>query len=128
MVILDFYLVSEYGNILDDSLNELVFLDGIHEVPDGVEVRKRFADLFRGEVAAVLVHALRLRENPEEDLPFFSPQTGKLEKNGKKHAPVALFSPNLSQFFFGPLREQRISDNPRWRCGYFRQRNRYHDN
>jgi hypothetical protein len=37
-------------------------------VPDGVEVRKRFADLFRGEVAAVLAHALRLRENPKEHL------------------------------------------------------------
>ena len=68
MVVLDFYLVAEYGNNLDDGLNELVFLDGIHEVPDGVEVRKRFADLFCGEVAAVLVHALCLRKNPEEDL------------------------------------------------------------
>lgn len=62
MVVFDFYLVAKYGNILDDGLNELVFLDGIHEVPDSVEVRKGFADLFCGEVAAVLIHALRLRE------------------------------------------------------------------
>ena len=58
MVVFDFYLVAEYGNILDDGLNELVFLDGIHEVPDGVEVRKRFADLFCGEVATVFVYRL----------------------------------------------------------------------
>ena len=64
MVVLDFYLVAKYGNTLDDGLNELVFLDGIHEVPDGVEVRKGFADLFRGKVATVLVHTLRFRENP----------------------------------------------------------------
>ena len=68
MVVLDFYLVAEYGNIFDDGLNELVFLDGIHEVPDSIEVRKGFADLFRSEVATILVHALRLRENPQEDL------------------------------------------------------------
>ena len=55
MVVFDFYLVAEYGNILDDGLNELVFLDGIHVVPDSVEVRKGFADLFRGEVATVFV-------------------------------------------------------------------------
>ena len=70
MVVLDFYLVTEYCDFPDDGLNELVFLDGIHEVPDGVEVRKGFADLFRGKVATVLVHALRFRENPKEDLRF----------------------------------------------------------
>ena len=68
MVVLDFYLVAEYSDFFDDDLNELVFLNGIHVVPDGVEVRKRFADLFRGEVATVFVQFLRFRENPNEDL------------------------------------------------------------
>ena len=68
MVVLDFYLVAKYSDCFDDGLNELVFLDGIHEVPDGVEVRKGFADLFRGEVATVFVQFLRFRENPKEDL------------------------------------------------------------
>ena len=55
MVVLDFYLVAEYGDCFDDGLNKLVFLDGIHEVPDGVDkngcnltaeqVSKSFADL-----------------------------------------------------------------------------------
>ena len=68
MVVLDFYLVAEYSDFFDDDLNELVFLDGIHVVPDSAEVRKGFADLFRGEVATVFVQFLRFRQNPKEDL------------------------------------------------------------
>ena len=66
MVVLDFYLVAKYGNTLDDGLNELVFLDGIPEVPDGVEVRKGFADLFRGEVATVLSSSFASERIPKK--------------------------------------------------------------
>ena len=64
MVVLDFYLVAEYSDFFDDDLNELVFLDGIHVVPDGADVGEEFTNLILGKAAPIRVQPLCLREPP----------------------------------------------------------------
>lgn len=67
LFVLDLDTIAEDGDILDHGPNEFVFLDGIHDVPDGAEVGEGLADLFPGEVASVRVQTLRFRQDPEDD-------------------------------------------------------------
>ena len=38
--VLDLYAIAKDGDFLEDGLNKFVFLDGIHDIPDGAEVRE----------------------------------------------------------------------------------------
>ena len=69
-IVLDLYAVAKDRDIRNDGLNKFVFLDGIHNIPNGAEVGEGIANLLLGEVTPVRVQFLRFRQNPENDLRF----------------------------------------------------------
>ena len=69
-IVLDLYAVAKDRDIRNDGLNKFVFLDGIHDIPNGAEVGEGIANLLLGEVTPVRVQFLRFRQNPEDDLRF----------------------------------------------------------
>ena len=69
-IVLDLYAVAKDRDIRNDGLNKFVFLDGIHDIPNGAEVGEGIANLLLGEVTPIRIQLLRFRQNPENNLRF----------------------------------------------------------